>query len=203
MSDHYFTHSPSAKEQSVTLTEKIRGREVTVQSSSGVFSSHRLDKGTAVLLEKVPLTGSARVAVDVGCGWGPITIALAHEHPEAQVWGVDVNKRSLELAAANTAEYKNVTIGQASSILEKFQSNATPIDLLWSNPPIRIGKEALHTLLTDWLSLLSDDGVAYLVVQKNLGADSLSAWLNSVGFASSKYASSKGFRLLEVTKARA
>ncbi|MGV9188689.1 class I SAM-dependent methyltransferase [Arcanobacterium canis] len=201
MSDHYFTHSPSTKEHSVTFTETIRGHEVTVQSSTGVFSSHRLDKGTAVLLDKAPVTSSARVAVDVGCGWGPITIALAHEHPEAQVWGVDVNERSLELAAANTAGYKNVTIRQASSTLKQFQSNGTPIDLLWSNPPIRIGKEALHVLLTDWLSLLSDDGVAYLVVQKNLGADSLSSWLNSAGFVSSKYASSKGFRLLEVTKA--
>ncbi|MDP9800270.1 16S rRNA G1207 methylase RsmC [Arcanobacterium wilhelmae] len=200
MSDHYFSHSPEAPERATTFTVNIRGRDVEVHSSSGVFSSHRLDKGTAVLLDKAPETGAARVALDVGCGWGPITIALASEHPEAEVWGVDVNERSLELARVNTQAYENVTIGEASATLKELRAKGIEVDLLWSNPPIRIGKEALHSLLMDWLSLLAADGVAYLVVQKNLGADSLSSWLNAQGFVSVKYGSSKGFRVLEVRK---
>lgn len=71
------------------------------------------------------------------------------------------------------------------------------VSLIWSNPPVRIGKEALHELLVSWLSVLTDDGVAYLVVQKNLGADSLQKWLHGQGFSCEKLASAKGFRILE------
>ncbi|MCW1069407.1 class I SAM-dependent methyltransferase, partial [Streptococcus anginosus] len=70
------------------------------------------------------------------------------------------------------------------------------IRLLWSNPPIRIGKAALHELLTTWLGRLSEDGEAYLVVQKNLGADSLASWLVNEGYQCEKIGSSKGFRVL-------
>ena len=77
-------------------------------------------------------------------------------------------------------------------------------DLIWSNPPIRIGKEALHELLMAWLPRLNAGGAAYLVVQKNLGSDSLIPWLATQlgdGYEVSKYASAKGFRVIEVMKA--
>ena len=86
----------------------------------------------------------------------------------------------------------------AEEALKIVAAQRVTFDVIWSNPPIRIGKKALHELLTTWLSLLSHDGVAYLVVQKNLGADSLTAWLCDQGFPSEKIASKKGYRIIEV-----
>ena len=71
---------------------------------------------------------------------------------------------------------------------------------IWSNPPIRIGKQALHDLLLTWLPRLKPDGAAYLVVGKNLGADSLTAWLTSQDWPARKLASAKGFRVLKVQR---
>ena len=77
-----------------------------------------------------------------------------------------------------------------------------PADLrfaaIWSNPPIKIGKEPLHRLLLDWLGRLTPDGRARLVVHKHLGGDSLAEWLASEGFATNRVGSRKGYRLLEV-----
>jgi 16S rRNA (guanine1207-N2)-methyltransferase len=69
---------------------------------------------------------------------------------------------------------------------------------IWSNPPIRIGKPALHDLLTDWLPRLDAGGVAWLVVHRHLGSDSLAAWLSEQGWDVTRRASKRGYRILRV-----
>jgi 16S rRNA (guanine1207-N2)-methyltransferase len=137
---------------------------------------------------------------DVGCGWGPITLALATESPEATVFAVDVNERARELTAINAQAHglHNVHVIEPDAYPEGLD-----IDCLWSNPPIRIGKEALHQLLTTWLNRLAPDGVAYLVVAKQLGSDSLQRWIAEDGpgaFSCERLTTDKGFRVLEVRR---
>jgi 16S rRNA G1207 methylase RsmC len=87
-----------------------------------------------------------------------------------------------------------------------------PADLrfaaIWSNPPIRVGKAVLHEMLLTWLPRLADGGTAYLVVQKNLGSDSLQRWLDAElagrfpgQFTVARHASARTFRVLSVTRA--
>lgn len=199
---HYFTASPAGPAEERTHTFTIRGREHTVTTASGVFSADRLDLGTRVLLDHVADPPATGTLVDVGCGWGPITLALADAAPHATVLATDVNERALALTAANAAAARqaHVRTVEASALLDELRAAGTAVDLIWSNPPVRIGKAALHRLLTDWLGLLAADGEAWLVVHKNLGADSLSRWLEAEGWAVSKDASSKGFRVLRVTR---
>lgn len=198
MSEHYFTASPSTPAQEQTLSLSIRGHEHRVTTSSGVFSSSRLDKGTQVLLDHVPTPPQAGTFLDLGCGWGPITLALADAAPEAQVLAVDVNERSLELTARNAAAAGHAQIRaiEAEAALAELRDSGQQLDLIWSNPPVRIGKEALHELLRAWLALLALSGEAWLVVGKNLGADSLARWLTDQGYDVERAASSKGFRVL-------
>ena len=156
----------------------------------------------------------SHVVLDLGCGWGPIALTLAFESPEANVWAVDVNERAVDLTHANAQANGHTNIHTAQvdesstplpaenqpAFCETVPSDLT-FDVIWSNPPIRVGKEALHTLLMAWLPKLKVGGAAYLVVQKNLGSDSLIPWLDDAlgeGFTASKYASSKGFRIIEV-----
>ena len=200
MSEHYFTASPAVEAEERTHRFTIRGVEHTVVTASGVFSADRLDKGTQVLLDHVPDPPQTGTFLDLGCGWGPITLALADAAPGATVLAVDVNERSLTLTARNAevAGLDNVHTCPAQALLTELRETSRPVDLIWSNPPVRIGKDALHELLLSWLALLSADGEAWLVVLKNLGADSLATWLTGQGWDVSRQASSKGFRVLRV-----
>ena len=200
VSEHYFTASPAVEAEERAHRFMIRGVEHAVVTASGVFSADRLDKGTQVLLDHVPDPPETGTLLDLGCGWGPITLALAEAAPGATVLAADVNERSLALTARNAevAGLDNVRTSQAEALLAELRQTSTPVDLIWSNPPVRIGKEALHELLLSWLQLLSADGEAWLVVLKNLGADSLATWLTGQGWDVSRQASSKGFRVLRV-----
>lgn len=198
--DHYFSENPASAGPETEHAIHLRDRQYKVVTQAGVFSHEKVDKGTAVLLDKVPTPELSQgdLAVDLGCGWGPITLALAREAGGAEVWGVDVNERARELTAKNLE--RNNAAGRVHSPEEAEAAlGERQINLIWSNPPVRIGKEALHSLLVTWLDRLAPDGIAYLVVQKNLGADSLHRWLTGQGYGCEKIASAKGYRILAVS----
>jgi 16S rRNA (guanine1207-N2)-methyltransferase len=164
-------------------------------TDSGVFSPKRLDPGTRVLLDTAPPPPAEGDLLDLGAGYGPLALVLAARSPRARVWAVDVNERALALTAANAqrAGLANVTCARPgdAALPARF-------DLIWSNPPIRIGKAALHDLLGQWLARLADDAAAYLVVQRNLGSDSLKEWLARSGWAVRRVAARSGYRVLGV-----
>lgn len=195
--DHYFTDAPAATAaQRRHLQTKLAGREVTVETAGGIFSPGQLDRATAILLDEVPEPPSAGDLLDIGCGWGPIALTLAMRSPEATVWAVDVTERALDLTRRNA---QSLGLDNVRAV----RPEEVPADLafaaIWSNPPIRIGKAALHDLLRLWLPRLAPGGTAYLVVQRNLGSDSLQRWIESdLRMPCARLASSKGFRVLEV-----
>jgi 16S rRNA (guanine1207-N2)-methyltransferase len=164
-------------------------------TDAGVFSPGRLDPGTRLLLEEAPMPPARGNVLDLGCGYGPVACVLAARSPGAAVWAVDVNERALELCARNarTAGLANVRCLPPgdSSLPDRFAA-------IWSNPPVRIGKEALHALLSGWLGRLEPAGHAYLVVGRNLGADSLHRWLAGQGWPVTRLAARSGYRLLQV-----
>ena len=162
----------------------------------GVFSMERVDPGTRVLLAEAPRPAAAmRHLADVGCGYGPIALVLATRAPHATVWAIDTNERARELCALNAeaAGLGNVRVVAPGDVPADVR-----FDGIWSNPPIRIGKDALHELLTQWLGSLAPGGHAWLVVQKHLGADSLARWLADAGWPTRRLASRQAYRVLEV-----
>ncbi len=193
---HYF-ESPLGKEKRRVIRARIWGADYELCTANGVFSGAGLDLGTAVLLRESEPPVRATRLLDLGCGYGPIALALAAHCPDAVVDAVDVNDRALDLCRSNAT-----ALGLADRVRVLRPEDADPdirYDEIWSNPPIRIGKNALHDLLRTWLPRLTSDGVARLVVGKNLGADSLQRWLQQQGFNSPRTASAKGFRVLAVT----
>jgi 16S rRNA G1207 methylase RsmC len=195
--DHYFSATTETPSKPKTFTFQFNGRDLEVRTDRGVFSYGALDKGTKVLLEHVPSPADGPV-LDLGCGAGAIALALATHG--TTVFAVDTNLRALELTKQNAT---NNGLGN----VKVLSPNQVPDDqrfvTIWSNPPIRIGKEALHDMLNQWLPRLLPDGEAWLVVQKNLGADSLHTWLQTMGYSVERVASRKGFRVLRITHARA
>jgi len=197
--NHYFDPQPASASQRSDFTVQVHNTTISLWGESGVFSSHGLDKGTAVLLDwalkqQLPHLLPGTLLCDLGCGSGAIALTLATLFPHCTVHAVDINARARQLCLDN-ARRNNITNVHVIDPADKNPD--VRYGLLWSNPPIRIGKEELHQLLGNWLLQLHQDGVAHLVVSKNLGADSLTTWLNSQGFATTKRASSKGFRIIE------
>jgi len=196
VSEHYFSAEPSGPDERRTIEVSLAGRRVSVQTGGGVFSPDGLDKGTRVLLAEVPDPPEHGALLDLGCGWGPIALTLGLLSPQARVFAVDVNERARALTQANAER-----LGCAG--VQAIHPDDVPADLrfatIWSNPPIRIGKAALHELLRAWLPRLAAGGAAYLVVSKNLGADSLARWIvDELGMPCTRHATSGGFRVLRI-----
>jgi len=202
--DHYFTAEPASPAERRQLRVFLAGQEVTVETAPGIFCPDRVDIGTAVLLREAPAPPPIGNLLDIGSGWGPIALSLGLLSPDADIWAVDVNQRALGLARDN-AKRLGVNNFQAMTPAQ------VPADLrfaaIWSNPPIRVGKAALHAMLLTWLPRLAPGGTAYLVVQKNLGADSLQRWLAGEleavepgAFSVGRYATARGFRVISARR---
>jgi len=203
--DHYFTAEPASPAELRTLDVELAGRRITVHTAPGVFCPDRVDIGTAVLLREAPDPAPTGNLLDLGCGWGPIALTLGLRSPGASVWAVDVNRRALALAADNAG---SVGIEDFHAYTPEEVPRDVRFATIWSNPPIRVGKAVLHDLLLTWLPRLAPGGTAYLVVQKNLGSDSLQKWLDGEladrwpgELTVERYATSKGFRVLAVRRA--
>ncbi len=196
--DHYFSADPSVPFERETFACDVWGHELTLTSGSGVFSRGHLDHATAVLFREVDPPVQGRF-LDLGCGYGVIGLAIAAAVPLASITAVDVNERAILLANENATAMR-LDSRFVAALPEQIPSDLT-FDEIWSNPPIRIGKDALHDLLLTWLPRLAPGGRAVMVVGKNLGADSLQRWLGEQGWPTERLASAKGFRVLETRAA--
>lgn len=198
-SDHYFSAQPQSEMVIRTLPVTLAGRDVEVVTAGGVFSPGALDVGTRVLLGSVPPPPPGGHLLDLGCGWGPIALTLALESPRATVWAVDVNERALELTRRNAS---TLGLTNVNAVRPEDVPDDVTFRTIWSNPPIRVGKNELHAMLRGWLPRLADASDAWLVVARNLGADSLQRWIDAEldDLRAQRAATSKGFRVLRVRR---
>ena len=198
--DHYFSAEPAAPGHRSRIEFTAAGRAYDLAVAAGVFSAGRLDPGTAVLLRKgdLPTAATTGTFLDLGCGYGPIACVLATEAPAVTVYAIDVNARARDLTAENAA-----TLGLADRVRVTAPDDVpedVTFDQIWSNPPTHVGKAELHALIARWLPRLAPGGVAWLVINRNLGGDSLHTWLTSLGWDVTRTASQRGFRVLRVTR---
>lgn len=205
MTEHYFSAVPAGDARRSIVDVHLAGQDLRIETAGGIFSPDGLDRGTRVLLEQVPRPPSTGAFLDIGSGWGPIALTMGLLAPDAHITAVEVNERAAHLTTANATRLglDNIQVQHPDEI-----SQAARFDLIWSNPPIRIGKQALHDLLTRWLPTLNSGGDAWLVVAKKLGADSLLRWIATMlgtqfpgEFQVQRVATDKGFRILHIARA--
>ena len=198
--EHYFTSQPASAAKLRPLDVRLGGHELRLTTAAGIFSPDRIDAGTRVLLADAPDAPADGDLLDLGCGWGPIAITLAMQSPGATVWAVDVNERALDVVRRNAAA---LALSNINAALPEDVPEHVAFRTIWSNPPIRVGKAELHALLLRWLPRLDENADAWLVVQRNLGSDSLQRWLDDElpdGFGVRRASSSKGYRVLHVRR---
>jgi len=199
-SDHYFSASPASAENLRRIRVRLAGRDLDLTTAGGVFSPEHVDSGTAVLLANTPPPPPGGHLLDLGSGWGPIALSLALEAPHATVWAVDVNERALDLVRRNAA---SLGVDNINAVLPEDVPSDVTFRSIRSNPPIRVGKNELHGLLERWIPRLDERSDAWLVVQRNLGSDSLQRWLAATfadGFSVHRAATGRGFRVLKVRR---
>lgn len=195
---HYFDDDPDTASDPVSVDVTLPDTGFVMETDRGVFSHGHLDTATSMLLRaELPIAPSGDL-LDLGCGAGAIALTMARRSPGATVWAVDVNRRARELCERNAVRngITNISVAHPHDVPAEIR-----FATIWSNPPIRIGKQALHELLLTWLPRLAQGGRAVMVVGKNLGGDSLQRWLGEQGWPTTRLASAKGFRVLETRRA--
>ncbi|MEI7505654.1 MAG: methyltransferase [Actinomycetes bacterium] len=194
---HYFNEDPEVPSARKRIDVSLPDGSFSIETDTGVFSHGRVDSGTKVLLMEAPALPASGNVLDLGCGSGPIAMTMARRAPGCGVWAIDVNERARQLTRDNASALglTNVTVAAPDEVPDNVI-----FDVIWSNPPIKAGKKELHELLNRWLARLSPDGYAVLVVNKNLGSDSLAKWLTELGWTVKRISSRQGFRVLTVKR---
>lgn len=197
--DHYFSPAPESETNLRPFTVQLAGQTYELVTASGIFSPERIDMGTRVLLDHVPPAPPGGQLLDIGSGWGPLALTLALESPHATVWAVDVNNRALDVLRRNAQKLglSNVNAVNPDDVPDDLQFTT-----IWSNPPIRVGKNELHAILERWLPRLEPGSDAWLVVQRNLGSDSLHRWMEATfpELTTTRAATAKGYRVLRARR---
>lgn len=202
--EHYFSAAPTGEEHRRTIKVQLAGRTFEVDTAGNIFSPDGVDRGTKILLDTVPKPPETGRFLDIGAGWGPVALTMGLLAPKAQVTAVEVNARAADLTRSNIKRLglDNIIVRHPDEV-----PHDVGFDLIWANPPIRIGKQALHELLTRWLATLNSGGEAWLVVAKKLGADSLLPWIDRMlnerypgQFTCRRADTKKGFRILHIAR---
>ena len=194
---HYFDEDPTTESAPRDVSLLLPDMNLTLRTDRGVFGYNRIDAGSKLLLLKATAPSATGDLLDLGCGAGAIALTMARRAPGATVWAIDVNERARELCRYNS-ELNGVTNVRVCSPDEV--ADDARFATIWSNPAIRIGKVALHEMLTRWFGRLTGEGEAVMVVHKHLGGDSLQAWLTAQGYPTTRLASSSGYRILRSTR---
>ena len=198
--EHYFSSTPESELKLRQISVTLAGRQWELTTAGGIFSPDRVDAGTQVLLAHTPPAPPGGHLLDLGCGWGPISLSLALESEHATIWAVDVNERALDLVRRNADK---LGLRNINAVRPQDVPAGITFMSIRSNPPIRVGKDELHNMLDTWLPRLEVGADAWLVVQRNLGSDSLHRWLDGTlpdGFTVSRTATNKGYRVLRVRR---
>lgn len=171
VSEHYYSAAPTSERNPQTWTFTLRGHEFRFTTDSGVFSKRGVDFGTQLLIETFEEPEVAGDLLDVGCGYGPIGLALAKSFPNRLVQMIDVNERALELARENKRanHIDNVRIYQSDLFSEVGEQRFAAVV---TNPPIRAGKRVVHAIFEQSRDHLLDGGELWVVIQKKQGAPS-------------------------------
>lgn len=174
MADHYYTTSPDSKSDIRMIPYEVGGRKYEFYTDHGVFSISRVDHGTDILINTVledytATPGSEAGILDMGCGYGPIGIVMADQYADTPVVMLDVNERAMDLAQKSAVLNR---VADHVSIVKEEQLEGMRFQMVVTNPPIRAGKQTIYHLFALAEEKLMDDGVLYVVIRKNQGADS-------------------------------
>ncbi len=199
MNDHYYSQEPQSAHRYAETAYVYRGAALRFVTDAGVFSRGEVDFGTDALLNALPESIQGRV-LDLGCGWGAVGVSVGKRYPDCRIVMSDVNRRALELAEQN-AKANGVRARTVES--DGCESVEGPFDFIVTNPPIRAGKQVIYKMFADCEKLLTPDGVLYLVIRRQQGAESALKYLKTIFTIAAVVEKSGGFWVIRCGRAAA
>ena len=197
MTEYYYTNNPTSEHEERSFRAVFAGRVLAFDTDAGVFSKQHVDPGSELLCKALPDTLGTRV-LDMGCGWGAMTIMTLARFPKAEITMADVNERALALAVSNVE--KNHM--QATAILsDGFEKVEGEFDAVITNPPIRAGKSVIYKMFEDAKEHLVPGGALYLVIRKQQGAPSALKFLKELYGKAEVIERDGGYWIIECIKA--
>lgn len=196
MNQHYYSQNPIAKQNEKQWEYTLGGKSFHFVSDNGVFSKNTLDFGSRLLIENFDSPLVAGPILDVGCGYGPIGMAIAYNNTERQIELIDINERAIYLAKKNI-EQNGLANAEAHQSDLYTKLNYNEYAAIVSNPPIRAGKQVVHTILEGAFPLLSGSGSLTIVIQKKQGAPSAMKKMEAIFGNVAVIARSKGYFILQ------
>ena len=176
MAEHYYTNAPTSEHEERSFRAVFAGKVLAFDTDAGVFSKQHVDPGSELLCKSLPDDLSGDV-LDMGCGWGAMTVMTLARFPKCSVTMADVNERALGLAVSNVEKNRMKAVAVLSDGFEKIEGL---FDAVITNPPIRAGKAVIYKMFEDAKAHLRDGGSLYLVIRKQQGAPSALKFLKEL-----------------------
>ncbi|HHU52680.1 MAG TPA: methyltransferase [Clostridiaceae bacterium] len=212
---HYFNPDQNLDNEIKIIDYTIDRRNFSFITDRGVFSRNKVDYGTNVMLKTVlresrdndsdisglnnyvkhdkvqetfteQIEDKAMKCLDLGCGYGAVSIVLNTIFPEQKWYATDINPRAVELTKRNSKKFGlDITAIESDGIPESLTSSngsgkRIKFDLVILNPPIRTGKDVYYRLFAEVAEVINDNGIFYTVIQKKQGAVSALKYLQSL-----------------------
>ena len=196
MPEYYYTSAPTSEHEERSFRAVFAGRVLAFDTDAGVFSKQHVDPGSELLCKSLPDTISGRV-LDMGCGWGAMTVMTLARFPKAEVVMADVNERALALAVSNVEKNHMQAAAVLSDGFEKIEGE---FDAVITNPPIRAGKAVIYKMFEDAKAHLKPGGALYLVVRKQQGAPSALKFLKELYGKAEVIERDGGYWIIECVK---
>ena len=195
--NHYFIHNEDQKVKYYYIDVVLDRLRFELKTANNVFSYHRLDEGSRILIETIKDLNLKDNILDLGCGYGVIGIALKLVNKNYKVTCSDINKICCELTKTNVDTLKlNIEVIESDG----FMNIDKTFDTIVFNPPIAIGKEKIYSIYQGALNHLKENGCIYLVIRKNKGALSHMSYLSTISKKVDIIQKKKGYYVLVVYK---
>ena len=197
MPEYYYTSAPTSEHEERSFRAVFAGKVLAFDTDAGVFSKQHVDPGSELLCKSLPddLEGDV---LDMGCGWGAMTVMTLARFPKVSMTMADVNERALALAVSNVEKNRM----QAKAVLsDGFEKIVGEFDAVITNPPIRAGKAVIYKMFEDAKTHLRAGGRLILVIRKQQGAPSALKFLKELYGRAEVIEREGGYWIIACTKA--
>jgi len=198
MSEHYFSKQPQVKSERTTWQTNLRGHHFSFTTDYGVFSREKVDDGSRLLIESFAEPKITGNILDLGCGYGPVGLAVAKTFPRRQVVMADINERAVSLAQHNVKQ--NQVTNAKVIVSDRFSTITDTFAAILLNPPIRAGKTVVYSLFTESYDALKKGGELWVVIQKKQGAPSAAKKLEELFGNIKLMTRKKGYHIYKMKK---